>query len=56
MLKGRSSILAQVSDLLHYSVTALMLKILTNIFGIKGHIKGNYVIYTWIFVIKEFYF
>lgn len=56
ILKGRSSILAELSHLLHDSVTALMLKILTNIFGIKNHINGNYVIYTWIFVIKEFYF
>lgn len=46
ILKGRLSILAQLSDLLHYSVTALMLKILTNIFGKKSYTKGNYFIYT----------
>lgn len=56
ILEERLSILAQSSNLLHHSVTALMLKFLTNIYGKKGSIKGNYFIYTWIFVIEKFYF
>lgn len=59
ILNGRSFILAQISDLLHYSVTALMLKILTNIFGILKKPNKLRVIMSFtqrFFVIQNFIF